>query len=236
MAYLYNIIFYRPVLNALVFFYNTAAIHDFGLAIIFTTLLLRLILAPFFHKGAHQNAMMQRIQPKLQKIQETHKNDREKQTKAMMELYKEHGVNPFSGILLLIIQLPILLSLYSIIRSGIGAPQFAMLYSFVAQPGVVTHSLLGLINLQNKNIFMVVLAAIAQYFQARLAIWRNPNSSTPSQAEKMARQMSFVAPLVTIAVFYGFPAAVSLYWIVSSLFSIGQQLIVNHRLRGVSFP
>src|ERR1700722_288989 len=107
MVYLYNLIFYRPILNALVFFYETVAGRDFGLAIIFTTLLLRLVLAPFFHKGAHQQAKMQRLQPKIQKLQEQHKDDREKQTKALMDLYKEHGVNPLSGILLLLIQLPI---------------------------------------------------------------------------------------------------------------------------------
>jgi YidC/Oxa1 family membrane protein insertase len=91
---------------------------------------------------------------------------------------------------------------------------------------------LGVINLQAKNIIMVLIAAAAQFTQARLAIWRNPNKgATLSQAEKLARQMAFVAPVVTIVIFYGFPAAVALYWITSSVFSILQQVIINKQLR-----
>jgi YidC/Oxa1 family membrane protein insertase len=226
MIYLYYLIFYKPILNTLIFFYETIAGHDFGLAIIFTTILVRLILAPFFHKGAHQQALMQRIQPKVQKIQELHKNDKEQQTKALMELYKEHGVNPFSGIILLIIQLPILIALYSIVRSGVGSSELLMLYSFIVRPDIVSHSLLGFIDLQSKNIFLVLFAAIAQYFQARMALYRNPDNPA-SQAEKLARQMAFIGPIVTIFIFYNFPAAVGLYWLVSSIFSLGQQYIVN---------
>src|SRR5579872_2128083 len=131
MIYLYQLIFYRPILNALVFFYNTIGLKDFGLSIVLTTLLIRFILYPLFHKGARQQAVMQRIQPKIKKVQEIHRNDREKQTKALMELYKEHGVNPFSSILLLIIQLPILIALYRIILSNLSGGALTGLYSFV---------------------------------------------------------------------------------------------------------
>ena len=227
MIYLYNLIFYRPILNALVFFYETAAFRDFGVAIILTTLLTRLILAPLFHKGAHQQAVMQRIQPKIKKIQETHKDDKEKQTRALMELYKEHGVNPFSNIILLIIQMPILIAVYGIIKSGIGPNELGYLYSFIPQPALITHSFLGIFNLEDKSIVLVVLAAIAQYFQARLVIYKNPDGGSLSPAEKMARQMAFIGPFVTLFVFYNLPAAVGLYWLVSSIFSIVQQFIVN---------
>ncbi len=230
MAYLYNIIFYQPILNALVFFYDTIAFRDFGLAIILTTLLVRIILFPLFHKGSHQQMVMQRLQPKIKKIQELHKDDKEKQSKALMDLYKEHGVNPFSSLLLLIIQLPILIALYQIVRSSLGAGTLNQLYSFVAAPGVVHATFLGLINLADKNLTLVVLAAIAQYFQARLAIYRMPGEA-PSQAQKIASQMSFIGPIMTIVIFYGFPAAVGLYWLVSSVFSVAQQLIINKKLK-----
>ncbi len=233
MYYLYQVIFYKPVLNTLVFFYNAIPFHDFGLAIILTTLLLRLILAPLFHKGAHQQAMMQRIQPKIKKLQELHKDNKEKQTETLMALYKEHGVNPFSGIVLLIVQLPILIGLYSIIRSGIGSDQIALLYPFIFHPAVVTHSFFGIIDLQAKNFVLVLLAAIAQYFQAKLALYDNPNGSELSQTEKMARQMAFIGPIITVFIFYSLPAAVGLYWLTSSVFSILQQLIVNHKLKNV---
>ncbi len=230
MIYLYNVIFYQPILNVLVFFYNTIALRDFGLAIILTTLLVRILLFPFFHKSSHQQMVMQRIQPKIKKIQETHKDDKEKQGQALMDLYKEHGVNPFSGFLLLIIQLPILIALYQIVQSSFGADVLNQLYSFIATPGTINSTFLGIINLSDKNLILVVGAAAAQYFQAKLAIYQ-VKGEAPSQAQKIAKQMAIMGPLLTIFIFYNFPAAVGLYWLVSSVFSVFQQVIINKNLK-----
>ena len=230
--YIYHVVFKYPILNLLIYFYQTIGFHDLGLAIIFVTLFIRLILYPFFHTGAKQQMLMQRIQPHVKKIQELHKDDREMQAKALMELYKEHGVNPFSSIILLVIQLPILIALYRIILSGLAGGVIVGLYSFVPAPQTINAMFLGFINLGTKNLWLVLLAAAAQFFQARLAIWRDPNSkAAPSAAEKMARQMAFVAPVITLVIFYNLPAAVGLYWFTSSLFSIAQQAIVNKHLR-----
>jgi YidC/Oxa1 family membrane protein insertase len=233
MTYLYHLIFKYPILNLLIFFYQTIGLHDLGLAIIFVTLFIRLILYPFFHTGAKQQMLMQRIQPKIKKIQEEHKDDREKQAQALMALYKEHGVNPFSTILLLIIQLPILLALYRIILYELAAhAPLIGLYSFVQAPQTINTLFLGFINLEAKNIWIVILAALAQFFQARLAVWRDPNNKAVLSApEKMARQMAFIAPLITLVIFYNLPSAVGLYWLTSSLFSILQQAIVNKHLK-----
>lgn len=231
-VYLYEAIFSRPILNVLIYFYETIAFRDLGISIILVTLLIRLILYPFFHKGAKQQMILQRLQPKIKKLQETHKDDKEKQAAALMELYKEHGVNPFSSILLLLIQIPILIALYRIILSGLGANELSGLYSFVANPGVINFTLLHFINLQARSIVLVVLAGIAQYFQARLAIWRNPaGDSVLSPAEKIARQMAFIGPIMTVVIFYNLPAAVGLYWLASSVFSVIQQLIVNKHIQ-----
>ena len=232
MVYLYQQIFYRPILNALVFFYQTVALHDLGLAIIFATLAVRFALYPFFHKGAKQQMLMQRIQPKVKEIQEKHKDDREKQAQELMALYKEHGVNPFSSILLLIVQLPILITLYRIFLGGLGPSQFTSLYSFIQAPQTVNATLLGIIDLTKHNIFLVIIAGLAQYAQARLAIYRAPGGEvrTLSGPEKMARQIAFVGPVVTVVIFANLPAAVGLYWAVSSLFSVMQQIIVNRHL------
>ncbi len=231
MAYLYQQIFYRPIFNILIFFYENFAWHDLGIAIILTTLLIRFILYPLFHTGAKQQMMMQRIQPKIKKIQELHKDDMQKQSQALMELYKEHGVNPFSSILLLIVQIPIMLAFYWVVREGFGTAQFVNLYSFIPQPQAVNSIFLGIVNLAQPSIILILLAAVAQYFQARLAIYRAPGSGAPSTAEKIARRMSFVAPLMTILIFYSLPSAIGLYWLVSSLFSVGQQYLINQHLQ-----
>jgi YidC/Oxa1 family membrane protein insertase len=232
ISYIFNLIFYWPTLNLLVYFYETVAIRDFGLAIIFVTVLIRLVLYPFFHKGARQQMLMQRIQPHVKKIQEIHKHDREKQAQALMDLYKEHGVNPFSSMLLLIIQVPILLALYWVVEAVLKSGAISGLYSFVPQPGVINTAFLGTINLAAPSILLILLAALAQYFQSRLAIYRNPvGSGQLSSAEKMARQMTFIGPIVTIVIFYSLPAAVGLYWLVTSLFSVFQQIIVNRHFK-----
>ena len=232
MIYLYQTIFYRPILNVLVYFYNTVAGHDFGIAIILATLLIRLVLYPLFHKSAKHQMALQRLQPKIKKIQEIHKNDKQKQTEALMELYKEHGVNPFLSIILLVVQLPILIALYHIILSGLGTGGIgAGLYSFVAAPTSINAVFLGILNLKEKSIILVVLAALSQYFQSRLAIYRSPDAGPPSSVEKMARQMAFIGPIITLVVFYNLPAGVGLYWLISSIFSIIQQIIVNKHLR-----
>ena len=233
MIYLYQTIFYRPILNVLVYFYETIAGRDFGIAIILVTLLIRFILYPLFHKSAKHQMTLQRLQPKIKKIQELHKNDKQKQTQAMMELYKEHGVNPFLSIILLVVQLPILISLYQIILSGLRAGGIGSgLYSFVTAPQTINTLFLGVIDLKERSIILVLLAAISQYFQARLAIYRSPDAAgPPSPAERMARQMAFIGPVITVVIFYNLPAGVGLYWLISSLFSVVQQLIVNKHLR-----
>lgn len=232
MIYFFQAIFYRPVLNLLVFFYETIAFKDFGVAIVLVTVLLRFVLFPLFHKSSKQQMVMQRIQPKIKKIQEIHKDDKEKQTKALMDLYKEHGVNPFSSIFLLFIQLPVMIGLYYVVRSGLAAGDIAGLYSFVAQPQGMNPLFLGLVNLAKPNVILIFLAAITQYFQARLAIYRDPsNTAPPSSAEKMARQMSFIGPLITVFIFYNLPSAIGLYWFVTSLFSIFQQILINRNFK-----
>lgn len=232
MSYLFNLIFYRPTLNLLVYFYETIALRDFGIAIILVTVFIRLVLYPFFHRGAKQQMLMQRIQPEVKKIQEMHKRDREKQTKAIMELYKEHGVNPFSSMLLLIVQIPILLALYWVVEAVLKPGALSGLYSFIQQPGTIHTLFLGSIDLASPSILLILLAAVAQYFQARLAIYRHPPGTVAlSPTEKMTQQMTFIGPIITIVIFYSLPAAVGLYWLITSLFSVFQQIIVNRHFK-----
>ncbi len=233
MGYLYHTFFYQPLLNALVALYNTLAFHDLGVAIVFLTIGIRLVLFPLFHKSVRHQAVMQRLQPEIKKIQEQHPKDRERQAKAMMELYRAHRINPFSGFLLLFVQLPVLIALYQVF-SGILKPQEVAqaIYPFVHAPGALNPSFLGLINLSEQSIFMVGLAACAQYIQGHLALPKRRGGEPLGDAERMGRNMTFVAPLITLFVFWQFPAAVSLYWVITSVFSIVQQLIVNRQLAG----
>lgn len=225
-------ILYQPLTNGLVFFYDTIAMEDLGIAIIFLTLAIRLILFPFFHKGARQQTIMQQLQPKLKAIQQEHKTDRAKQTEAMLALYKEHKVNPFSSILFLLVQIPVLIALYHIFLSSLSSEALApALYSFMHLPETFNTTFLGLINLSSRSILLVAAAAFAQFFQAKLAMPKraDPNAALTPQ-ERIGRNMMYVGPVLTVFIFINFPAAVSLYWLVSSLFSIVQQIVINKSL------
>lgn len=230
MANLYTIILKEPLLNALVFFYNTIAWNDLGLAIVFLTILIRLLLFPVFHKIVRNQLVMQRLQPELKKIQERHGKDKEKQAEAMFTLYKTHRINPFSSIFLLLIQLPVLWALFDIFNHIANLDLSALLYSFVARPAEIHASFLGLVNLAAPSIVLVGLMAVAQYAQARMSLPPPSPGREPTPAERVNRHMVFIGPFITVLVFAGLPAAVSLYWLVSTLLSIVQQHIISRQL------
>lgn len=230
----YHYALYQPLLNALVFLYNTVAFGNLGLAIIFLTIAIRLLLYPLFHKSVRHQMVMQKIQPKLAKLQEEHKGDREKQYKATMDLYREHNVNPFSGFLLLFVQLPVLIALYRIFLAKLTPETLAgSLYPFVHAPEHLNYMLFGLINLESGSILLVALAALSQYFQIKLTLPKDGGTGQ-SPAEKMGRQMMYIGPAITLLIFYRLPAAISLYWTITSLFSIFQQGIINRQLEASS--
>jgi YidC/Oxa1 family membrane protein insertase len=133
-------------LNLLVWVYNL--IPDIGVVIILLTLLIRLILAPSFHKSLKSQSAMTALQPKMNDIREKYKHDQQAQAKAMMDLYREHKINPFSSCLPLLIQLPILISLYFVFTKALSG-NLGELYSFVHRPENLSPMFLGLLDLSN---------------------------------------------------------------------------------------
>jgi len=225
----YHTIIYQPLLNVLVVLYNTLAFGDMGVAIILLTILIRLLLYPVFHKGVRQQTVMQKMQPELKKLQEKHWEDPREQFSAIRSLYREHGANPFSGFLLLLVQIPVIIALFHIAQNILKPDALGALYSFVGVPAEISHTFLGLINLDERSIVVVGIAAILQYFQARLSLAQRPAGAGTMQ-EKMTRQMAFLMPIVVFFAFLNLPAAVSLYWLTSSAFSLFQQYAVNREL------
>lgn len=216
MIAFFKIILYDPLVYSLIFLYNYAAFHDLGMAIILLTIVIRFILYPLFYKSFLNQTLLQRLQPAIEKIQHDHKHDREKQAQAMLALYKQHRVNPFSGFLLLFIQLPILIALYRV---------------FLYPPVELSSSFLGLIDLSKSSILIVGLAVLVQYIQSRLTLPKlEPGKEVPP-ATKVAQQMAVIGPLLTLFILWRLPAAIGLYWLVSSLFSLLQQLYINKKIK-----
>ena len=155
-----------------------------------------------------------------------------------MALYKEHKVNPFGGFVFLLIQLPILWGLYLVFQNGFESGFAADLYPFLALDYAPAQTLLGLINLAKPNILVIGFAAVAQFFQAKLALPKAGagGGGDMEKFQKMGRQMVFLSPVLTIVFFYNLPAALGLYWAVTSLFSVAQQFIVRRQFSHESIP
>src|SRR3989344_7923531 len=174
---IYNEALYRPLYNALVFLTGLAPGHDIGIAIVLLTILVRIVIFPFTHRVLITQIKMKELEPAIRKIKETYKNNTEEQNKKMMELYKEHGVNPLSGCFLLLIQLPILIALYHLFWKGIMAGG-GDLYSFVSMPGQINMNFLGLVELSSPSWGLAFLAGISQFAQMKLANPTIPKKGT----------------------------------------------------------
>jgi YidC/Oxa1 family membrane protein insertase len=238
MADIFHAFIYQPVYNILVFFYDVLPGHDFGIAIIVTTLLIKTLFIPLSRKQIESQKKMQELQPKIKELQKKYKEDKEKQTKAIMELYREHKANPLSGCLPLIIQLIVLIAIYRVIitisQSGFVI-NGADLYAFVANPGSVKHLFLQFVDLTKPNYVLAFLSAAAQYYQTKM-LFQNQNKNKdlstttatdePDFAAIMNKQMLYLGPAITFFIGITFPAALALYWLFSTLFMVFQQLVI----------
>ena len=225
----FYIILYRPLFNALVLLYNYMPGHDFGIAIIFLTLIIRFILYPLSVKAVNSQKNLQKLQPKIQEIQKKYKDDKEKQAKEMLALYKTEKINPFSGLLLAIIQLPILIALYQVFWNGLKPAELAGLYAFVSNPGQINALFLNIIDLSKPNLVFAVLAGLTQYFQTKMLLPKNAGKNQNKGqdfSQVMQKQMTYFFPVFTVIILLGLPSALGLYWTISGLFSIIQQYFI----------
>ncbi len=228
LANIFNVILYYPLFNFLVLIYNYLPGHDFGLAIIILTIIIRLILYPLSVKALNSQKVLQNLQPKLQEIQKKYKNDKEKQAKETLELYRKEKINPFSGLFLALVQLPILIALYNVFWKGLKSTELSNLYSFVANPANIDPMLFNVVDLSQPNLWFAVMAGIIQFFQTKMLI-PAAKKDVPKQNDMssiMQKQMLYFFPVITVVILFKLPSALGLYWIVSGGFSIIQQYFI----------
>ncbi len=222
---IFNIFLYRPLFNFLILIYNYLPGHDFGLVVIILTIIIRIIIYPISVKAINSQKVLQRLQPKLQEIQKKHKDNKEKQTQETLELYRKEKINPFSGLLLALVQLPILIALYSVFWNGLKSGELNNLYNFVVNPININPTFLNLVDLSKPNLLFAVLAGVMQFFQTKML---TPNLSKNKAKEGgvnaiIQKQMVYFFPFITVLILLKLPSALGLYWIVSGIFSIIQQ-------------
>jgi len=239
MAIFHELI-YQPIYNILIFIYDVIPGGDFGIAIIIVTVLLKSALLPLSKKQIQSQKRMQEIQPELKRIQEKYKDDKEKQTKEVMNFYKNNKVNPFSGCFPIIAQIIFLIAIYRVIINISAAGLIVNeidLYSFVKNPGEINKTFIGIVDLLKPSIPIAVLAAAAQFWQTKMMMAKKKKkesaiievkskNSEPDFSEIMNKQMMILGPALTLFIGIKFAAGLSIYWLVSTLFSVFQQLYI----------
>ncbi len=237
LSNIWNTVLYGPLLNALAFLVSVVPGGDVGLAVIILTILVKLLIFPLSQKSIESQVAMNLLAPEINKIKESGAS-KEEQAKMTFELYKRHKTNPFSGCLLILIQLPIIFALYYVFFKGINFDS-ELLYSFIKVPEKMNMLFLGFLEISGKSLFLALLAGVSQYLQAYF-MPKPPaikNSSSPTFAESFGKsmnmQMKYVFPFVVAFIAYTISGAVALYWITSNLFAVGQQIYVNKNEKSV---
>mgnify|MGYP006279223695 CR=1 FL=1 len=221
-------IFARPLGALLKFLYNIIIgigldfklISGYAIAIIIATIILKFILLPLTLKQTKSMKNMQKIQPKLQELQKKYKDDKETLNMKTMELYKEHKVNPFGGCLPIIIQFPIIIGFFNVLRNPVK-------FVFENQEAydVLNKSFLWINNLKDPDKWILpVLAAITTYLQSKMM---STSSSGDDKAQSTQKTMTMIMPIMILFFARNFPAGLALYWVVSNSFQIVQQYFIN---------
>jgi YidC/Oxa1 family membrane protein insertase len=146
-----------------------------------------------------------------------------------MELYAKHGVNPFSGCLLMVMQIPILIALFHVFQRGFDPAQLKLLYHFLPNPGSLDPISFGLVDLSKGNIFLGVIAAATQYLQIK---WTTPKSPVSVKAHDFAsimqKQSLYIFPALILVWSYTLPSALTLYWTALNIFAMVQEILIRN--------
>jgi YidC/Oxa1 family membrane protein insertase len=235
MSAFYHTFFYDPLYNALIIIFNVFPWADAGIAVVILTVLVRLLMFPLSRKAVHTQVKMAEVGPAVAEIKEKYKDKPEEQARRTLALYKEKGVNPFSGILVIIIQLPIIIALYQIfLKTGFPEVDTTFLYSFITAPEFVSTTFLGFMDITLRSAPLAFLAAVTTFFQFQLAMKSQVAPKGKTFADNLARsmqtQMKYFFPFIVFFISYKISGVIALYWFTTNLFTIGQEIIVRRKI------
>ena len=223
-------VFYRPILNTLIFLIDLAG-HSLGWGIILLTILIKLILLVPNHRALKAQKAMQQVQPQLDALKKKYKDNPQALAEETMKIWKKYKVNPMSSCLPILIQFPILIALFYVVKSGLSFINPDLLYNSLKafDPAMINPVFLGIIDLTKINtIVLPIIIGLLQFGQMKLTLGKTAkNQPEGSPMPMMNKSMMYFMPIM-IAVFTAtLPAAVGFYWGTSTLFGIGQQAFVN---------
>lgn len=237
---MFSTLFYNPIYNALIFIIGVLPLQDLGFALIVLTILVKLILFPLSKKSIKNQIKQKELEPELKSLKEKYKDNKEKQAKEMMEIYKKAKLNPFSSIILVVVQLPILFALYFVfLKGGLPTIDTNILYPFISTPQTIHTTFLGIIDLTQRSLFLALSAGITQFFLISLTLshlnkkddYKFGEDKKEDLMKMIQTQMRYGLPVVVFVVSYGFSSAIALYWTVSNLFMYVQEKIIRKQLQ-----
>ena len=216
----------KPIFYILHFFYGL--VGNYGVAILMLTLLVKLIFFPLANKSYRSMSAMKKLQPEMTRIREQAGDDKMRMQKEMMELYKKEKVNPMSGCLPILVQIPVFFALYKVLFVSIEmrhAPFFGWVQDLSAPDPTTIFNLFGLLPFDPPSFLMIgiwpLLMGITMFLQTKL----NPQPADPVQAKVM-----LFLPLMFIFLFATFAAGLVIYWTWNNILSIAQQWVIMRRM------
>lgn len=253
MGNIFEILFINPITNVLVASYKLLSLigmpFALGFSIIILTVIIKLILWPFVSTQIKSAAKMQKLTPHMSALKEKHKGDKKKHQEELMKLYKEHGINPAAGCLPLIIQLPVIWSLYSVLTTIVGAQSVAAIdkinkilyFDFLKLTSVWDTNFLGFAlasspsKMMSSAPYLILIPVLTGVFQFVLSkMMMAETTLLPVKTEKkeddfqtaFQKQSLFLFPAMIGFFSFSLPIGLSLYWNTFTIFGILQQYLL----------
>jgi YidC/Oxa1 family membrane protein insertase len=216
----------KPIFHVLHFLHG--AVGNYGIAILILTLCVKALFFPLANKSYKAMSQMKRLQPEMMKLRERYGEDRAKMNQELMGLYKREKVNPVSGCLPIVVQIPVFFALYKVLFVSIEmrhAPFYGWIHDLSAPDPTTFFNLFGLLPFTPPHFLMIgvwpLLMGLTMFLQTKL----NPQPADPMQAKVM-----MMLPLMFIFLFATFPAGLVIYWTWNNLLSITQQWLIMKRM------
>ena len=217
----------RPFSRVILAFMNFlhGFIPNYGVIILILSTLAKLVFWPLSKKSFRSMREMQNLQPLMQELKRRYENDPKELNRQMMELYRQKGVNPLGGCMPLVVQMPIFIALYSVLRSSIdlrNAP-FVLWIDNLAAPDELFHLPISLPFLGHSFNLLPLLMGAAMLWQSRLS----PTTAASGPAAQQQAIMRWAMPIMMTIFFYKVPSGLVLYWLVNTALSVWQQVMIN---------
>jgi len=224
------------------FIINNITFGDVGFAVILVTIIVKFALSPLTRRSIKSQVLMKRMEPELAQIKKDFPG-KEEQAKKTFELYKKYDTNPFSGCLVLILQMPVIFALYYVFYKGIVIDP-NLIYSFVHTPATLSTNFLGILEMGEKSLVLGIITGITQFIQGYLSSpvkpkkvevvkeigKEDPKGFQEQLSDSMQMNVKYILPVFIGFIAWKISAAVALYWIVSNIFTIVQEWYIRRKL------